>query len=255
MDLGLCGRVALVAAATSGLGLATARELAAAGADVAFCGRDEAKLEAAAEQIGAAGPGRAVPARLDVRDHAAAAAWVERTAADLGGPHVLVTNAGGPPPGPGLGFGLDAYRDAVDLCVLSHIALVQAAVPHMVEAGWGRVLMIASETMRQPTPRLALSSTVRPALAGFAKALVRELGPAGVTVNVLAPGYHLTPAVEALLGADRDADLAEIAAGVPLGRLGAPGDFGAAAAFLASERAGFITGTTLLVDGGLSQGI
>ncbi|TMR33512.1 SDR family NAD(P)-dependent oxidoreductase [Actinomadura geliboluensis] len=255
MDLGLRGRVALVAAATSGLGLATARELAAAGADVAFCGRDEARLEAARKEIDAAGPGRAVATRLDVRDHEAAAAWVGRTAADLGGPHVLVTNAGGPPAGPALGFGLDAYRDAVELCVLSHIALVQAAVPHMRDAGWGRVLMIASETMRQPTPELALSGTVRPALAGFAKALVRELGPAGITVNVLAPGYHLTPAVEALLGDDREAGLAGIAAGIPLGRLGSPADFGAAAAFLASERAGFITGTTLLVDGGLTQGI
>ncbi|WP_396448247.1 SDR family NAD(P)-dependent oxidoreductase [Actinomadura sp.] len=255
MDLGLRGRVALVAAATSGLGLATARELAAAGADVAFCGRDEARLEAAREEIDAAGPGRAVPTRLDVRDHAAAADWVRDTAGRLGGPHVLVTNAGGPPAGPALGFGLDAYRDAVELCVLSHIALVQAAVPHMRDAGWGRVLMIASETMRQPTPKLALSGTVRPALAGFAKTLVRELGPAGITVNVLAPGYHLTPAVEALVAPDRDAGLAEIAAGIPLGRLGSPADFGAAAAFLASERAGFITGTVLLVDGGLSQGI
>jgi len=255
MDLGLRGRVALVAAATSGLGLATARELAAAGADVAFCGRDEERLEAARKEIDAAGPGRAVPTRLDVRDHAATAAWVRDTAAGLGGLHVLVTNAGGPPAGPALGFGADAYRDAVELCVLSHIALVQAAVPHLRDAGWGRVLMIASETMRQPAPGLALSSTVRPALAGFAKSLVRELGPAGITVNVLAPGYHLTPAVEALAGPDRDAGLAGIAAGIPLGRLGSPADFGAAAAFLASERAGFITGTTLLVDGGLTQGI
>lgn len=255
MELGLYGRVALVAAATSGLGLATARELAAAGADVAFCGRDGARLEAAAEEIDAAGPGRAVPTRLDVLDHEGTAAWAERTAGELGGLHVVVTNAGGPPPGPALGFGLDDYRAAVELCVLSHVALVQAALPHLREAGWGRILMVASETMRQPTPRYGLSSTVRPALAGFAKTLVRELGPAGITVNVLAPGYHLTPAVEAMLGSDREADLAGLAAGIPLGRLGSPADFGAAAAFLASDRAGFITGTTLLVDGGLGQGI
>jgi 3-oxoacyl-[acyl-carrier protein] reductase len=148
-----------------------------------------------------------------------------------------------------LGRGLDEFRAAVELCVLSHIALVQAALPHMREAGHGRVLMIASETMRQPTPRYGLSSTVRPALAGFARTLVRELGPAGITVNVLAPGYHRTPAVAAM------PDLDEVAASIPLGRLGRPSDFGAVAAFLAGEQAGFITGTTLVVDGGLGQGI
>ncbi|WP_242891983.1 SDR family NAD(P)-dependent oxidoreductase [Actinomadura litoris] len=249
LDLGLEGRVAMVAAATSGLGLATARELAAAGADVAVCGRDAARLDAAAAELDAAGPGRVAATRLDVLDHDGAAAWVERTAAELGGPHVLVTNAGGPPPGPVLGFGLADYRAAVELCVLSHIALVQAALPHMRAAGWGRILMVASETMRRPTPRYGLSSTVRPALAGFAKTLVQELGPAGITVNVLAPGFHRTPALE---GAP---DLDGIAAAIPLGRLGAPADFGAAAAFLASERAGFVTGTTLVIDGGLGQAI
>ncbi|QKG26624.1 SDR family NAD(P)-dependent oxidoreductase [Actinomadura verrucosospora] len=249
MDLGLTGRVAMVAAATSGLGLAAARELAAAGADVAICGRDPDRLDRAAAEIDKAGPGRTVPTRLDVLDHDAAAAWADRTAIDLGGPHVLVTNAGGPPGGPVLGRSLDDFRAAVELSVLSHVALVQAALPHMRDAGWGRVLMIASETMRQPTPRYGLSSTVRPALAGFARTLVRELGPAGITVNVLAPGYHRTPAVASM------PDLDEVAASIPLGRLGRPSDFGAVAAFLAGEQAGFITGTTLVVDGGLGRGI
>ncbi|MWA04367.1 SDR family oxidoreductase [Actinomadura sp. LD22] len=249
MDLGLTGRVAMVAAATSGLGLATARELAAAGADVAICGRDPERLDRAAAEIDKAGPGRVVPTPLDVLDHAASTAWVDATAGGLGGPHVLVTNAGGPPAGPVLGRGLEEFRAAVELCVLSHIALVQAALPHMRAAGHGRVLMIASETMRQPTPRYGLSSTVRPALAGFARTLVRELGAAGITVNVLAPGYHRTPAVAAM------PDLDEVAASIPLGRLGSPSDFGAVAAFLAGEQAGFVTGTTLVVDGGLGQGI
>ena len=251
MDLGLSGKVALVAAATSGLGLAIARELAAEGADVAICGRDPGRLAAARTEVDKAGPGRVLAAQVDVRDHAGAAAWVERTAAELGGPHIVVTNAGGPPRGPVLGFDIAAYRDAVELCVLSHIALVHAALPHVRRAGWGRILLVASETARQPTPRYGLSSTVRPALLGFAKTLVRELGPGEITVNVLAPGYHRTPALEGLA----EADLEAIAETIPIGRLGRPEDFGAAAAFLAGDKARFITGTTLVVDGGLGQGI
>ncbi len=254
MDLGIAGRVALVSAGSSGLGLATARELAAEGAHVAICGRDPDRLAAAAREIDAAGPGRVLADQVDMRDGAAVADWVARVDAELGGLHIVVSNAGGPPPGPVTGFDLDAYRDALELCLLSHIGLVQAAVPRLCAAGWGRVLIIASETVRQPKPRYGLSNTVRPGLVGFAKSLVAELGPAGVTVNVLAPGYHRTPALESQF-ADPDAGLGEIAAGIPLGRVGAPADLAAAAVFLASERAGFITGVTLLVDGGVTQGI
>jgi 3-oxoacyl-[acyl-carrier protein] reductase len=255
MDLGLAGKVALVAAGSSGLGLAVAKELAAEGAHVAICGRDAARLARASEEVRKAGQGEVLADQLDVRDEAAAADWVARTAVRLGALHVVVTNAGGPPPGPVLEFGLAAHREALELCLLSHIGLVRAALPHLRAAGWGRILMIASETVRQPSPVYGLSSTARAGLAGFARVLVPELADSGVTVNVLAPGYHLTAGVEAQLGPDREASLAAMASGIPVRRLGRPEEFGAAAAFLASERAAFITGTTLLADGGATKGI
>jgi 3-oxoacyl-[acyl-carrier protein] reductase len=255
MDLGLAGRVALVAAGTSGLGLGTACALAAEGAHVALCGRDGERLAAAAARVDAAGPGTVLSARLDVRDEAAVAAWVDGVAAELGALHVVVTNGAGPPPGTVTSFGLGDYREALETSLLPHIGLALAALPHLRAAEWGRLLMIASETVKQPIPHYGLSNVVRVGLVGFAKSLVRELGPAGVTVNVLAPGYHRTPAVQRQLGAEPDARLAEFTADIPLGRLGEAADFGAVAAFLASAQAGFVTGEVFLVDGGSHRGI
>lgn len=255
MDLGLTDRVALVAAGSSGLGLGAARALAAEGAHVALCGRDPDRLAAAAALVSAAGPGRVVATRVDLRDEAAAAGWVDATAAEFGGLHVVVTNGAGPPPGTVTEFGLADYRAALDTTLLPHIGLALAALPHLRAAGWGRLLLIASETVKQPIPRYGLSNVVRVGLVGFAKSLVREVGAAGITVNVLAPGYHRTPAVERQLGDAPEARLAEFAAGIPLGRLGDPADFGAVAAFLAGAQAGFVTGEVLLVDGGAHRGL
>ena len=254
MDLGIAGRVAMVSGASGGLGLAIATELAAEGAHVAICGRDRDRLSGAVEVIDSAGPGQVRADRIDLRDTDAVRGWVDDVSDGLGGPHILVSNAGGPPAGPVTAFDLAAYRDALELCLLAHIGLVQAALPRLRAAGWGRILLVASETVRQPKPGYGLSNTVRPGLVGFAKSLVPEVGPDGVTVNVLAPGYHRTAALESQF-ADPGAGLAGIAAGIPVGRLGAPADLAAAAAFLASDRAGFITGTTLLVDGGVTLGI
>ncbi|WP_255955004.1 SDR family NAD(P)-dependent oxidoreductase [Streptomyces odontomachi] len=254
MDLGIAGRVALVSGASSGLGRAIATTLAAEGAHVAICGRDADRLASAADEVAAAGSGRVRADQVDVRDHDAVRDWVDAVAADLGGLHIVVTNAGGPPAGPVTAFDLPAYRAAVELSLLSHIGMVQTALPHLRAAGWGRVLLVASETIRQPRPQYGLSNTVRPGLLGFAKSLVPEVGPDGITVNVLAPGYHRTGTLEAQF-ADPDKGLAEIAATLPVRRLGTPADLAATAAFLASDRAGFITGSTVLVDGGATQGM
>lgn len=254
MDLGLAGRVAMVSGASSGLGLAVARELAAEGAHVAICARERPRLEAAAGEVDRLGPGRVLATALDLRDDVAVHAWVAEVVAGLGGIHVVVSNAGGPPGGPLADLDLAAYRAALELSLLAHVSLVTAALPHVRRAGWGRILLVASETVRQPSPRYGLSSVARLGLLGFAKALVHELGAGDITVNVLAPGYTRTPNLERQLG---EAGLATLArdTGIPLGRIARPEEFGAAAAFLASARASFITGTVQLVDGGKTAGV
>lgn len=252
MDLGLQGRVAAVAGASSGLGLAIARALAAEGADVAIAARDKERLDAARAELDAVGGGRVTATPVDVRDTPAVTRWIDATADELGALHIVVPNAGGPPGGPATAFDLDAYRDAVELNLLSQIAITQAALPHLRAAGWGRVLYVASLSVKQPIPTLALSNTARAGVAGYAKSLVADLGDAGITVNVLAPGYHATSRLEEIL--DDDARAA-ITGDIPLGRLGDPADFGAVAAFLASEQAGYITGAVIAIDGGSSRGL
>ncbi|MQA26936.1 MAG: SDR family oxidoreductase [Micromonosporaceae bacterium] len=254
MNLGISGRVALVAAATSGLGFAAARALAAEGAQVSICGRDQRRLAAARGQIAALGGGKVSASAVDVRDSAAVAAWVDATAAEFGELHIVVANSGGPAPGPVDVATPAAFRQAYEACVQPQIGLALAALPHLRAAGWGRILMIASETARQPIVGYGLSSTVRPALLGFARTLAHTIGGCGVTVNVLAPGYHRTPGLTSQFGEQSEFELRRIAAGIPVGRVGCAEDFGAVAAFLASERAGFITGTSLLVDGGAARG-
>ena len=241
MDLGLHDKVALVAGASSGLGLAIARALAAEGARVSIGARDPQRLEAALESL----PGQGHLAQpVDVRDEQGVAAWVERTAAECGALHVVVANAGGPPAGPATDFDLAAYRDAVELSLLSQIGLVQAALPHLQSAGWGRVLFVTSQFVKQPSPGLALSNTARVGVVGYAKSLVAALGAGDITVNVLAPGSHDTPRLRQLHGGEPSAE------GIPLGRVGRPEELAAVAAFLASEQASYVTGSTIAVDGG-----
>lgn len=262
MDLGLSGRVALVAAASSGLGLAVARALAAEGAHVSIAARDPNRLAAAHDEVDRAGPGRVLSTTVDVTDDVAAARWVDRTAEEFGGLHIVVTNSPGVPHGRADTFAVDDYRRAFDGSTMPHVAITLAALPYLRQARWGRILMITSEAVRQPLPGTAMSAVARLGVLGFAKGVVHTLGASGVTVNVLAPGVHQTPAFEGFVaarsaasGVDRQTALKEIAAEVPLGQIGQPADFGALAAFLASSHAGFVTGTVLLIDGGNTRGI
>ncbi len=255
MELGLANKVALVAGGSSGLGLAVAEELAKEGAHVAIGARDSARLaQAEARLKSVARGGRVLTTRVDVRDDADVRRWVEAVVAKLGALHVVVTNSGGPPAGPASTFGLDAYRSAADTVLLPPISLALAALPHLKAAGWGRLLFITSETVNRPVARFALSGFARMGIVGFAAALVQELGDAGITVNVLAPGYMRTPPVEhsASRSGDMEAGLRAMGAHIPLKRVGLPEELAAAAVFLASERASFITGTVQLVDGGAS---
>lgn len=250
MDLGLHGKVALVGGGSSGLGLGVACALAAEGAHVSIAAREPERLDQAAETLGAAGPGRVHTAALDLTDAEARRAWVAGAVEALGGLHVVVANAGGPPAGDALAFDLQGYREAVELSLLSSIGLVQEALPHLQAGGWGRVLFVTSQSIRIPMPNLALSNTARAGVLGYAKSLIHALGDAGITVNVLAPGSHRTPRLEQLAGEDVEAALREMARSIPLGRIGDPADFGAVAAFLASEQASFVTGAVVPVDGG-----
>ncbi|MFI8308378.1 SDR family NAD(P)-dependent oxidoreductase [Streptomyces sp. NPDC085927] len=255
MDLGLGGRAALVAASSSGLGLAIARILAAEGADVSVCGRDPDRLARAHAEIDACGKGRVLSTVVDLRDEDAAVAWVERTVEEFGALHIVVTNSGGVPFGPVGDFTVPEYRQAVNDNLLPHVSLSLAAAPHLIEAAWGRIVMITSESVRQPHPGSGLSSVARLGVLGLVKGLVHHFGSAGVTVNVLAPGFHRTPILDEQYGSQVEERLAEVAMEIPLGRIGRAEDLGSLVSFLASEQASFVTGSVLVADGGNTRGI
>jgi 3-oxoacyl-[acyl-carrier protein] reductase len=250
MDLGLRGKRAAVAAGSAGLGLGAAEALAAEGARVAICGRDRARVDAAAAEIG----GDAVALVADMGDVDQATGFITEAVERLGGTiDIVVANAGGPPAGTFSSTDLDGYRQALDLNLLSSIALCQAAVPAMQAQGWGRVVAITSIGVRQPPPYLMASATARAGLTAFLKVLATEVAPDGVTVNSVQPGLHDTDRVRQLHGGGTLP--AAAAAGIPVGHLGDAHDFGAVVAFLCSRQARFVTGTSLLVDGGAFPGL
>lgn len=252
MDLELAGKRAAVAAASGGLGLGAARALASEGVRVAICGRDRAKLDAAVERIVADGARSEdiVALTADVSSPEGASGFVDGATDALGALDILVTNAGGPPAGTFASTDIDAYRQALELNLLSTIAMCQAAVPAMVEAGWGRVVAVTSIGVRQPIPNLIASVTARAGATGFLKVLAGEVAPHGVTVNSVLPGIHATDRLRQLHG-DTDA----LAAGIPVGFVGDPDDFGRIVAFLCSPHARFITGAAVPVDGGAIRGL
>ena len=248
MELGLEGRVALVTGASRGIGLGIARELAVEGASVAVSSRSPERIETAAADIGA----RAFV--HDSADLSAAQDLVERIERELGPIEILVTNTGGPPAGGPLGLPHDGWEAAHRDLVLGPMALIERVAPGMRERGFGRILNVASSGVREPIATLVLSNAHRSAIVATFKTLARELAADGVTLNTLLPGRIATDRVAELFGSlDEAEELARKE--VPAGRLGTVEEMAAAAAFLCSERAGYITGVTLLVDGGLTRSL
>lgn len=263
MDLQLAGRVALVNAASRGIGRAIAEALAAEGAVLVISGRDEAAVTRAAAQISAAAGTEVVGVAADVSVPGTAERLVGTAVERFGGLDILVSNSGGPPRGHFTDFGDDAWQDAFDLLLLSVVRMVRAALPRLRDSGRGRVINIGSTSVKEPIPGLILSNSLRAGVAGLARTLADELAPDQITVNNVLPGSILTDRLRAgsaaraeQLGMPVD-DLirAEVARLVPLGRVGEPEDLAALVAYLCSAAADYVTGQTIAVDGGLLRSI
>lgn len=253
MDLGIRGRRALVCAASKGLGRGSAEALAAAGVELVINARGAAALEEAAAAIAARHGVKVTAVAADITDPEGRAA-VLRAAGEV---DILVTNAGGPPPGLWSDWTRDDFIRAIDANMLTPIALMQALLPGMMARGWGRVVNITSQAVKSPIPQLGLSNTARTGLTGFVAGTSRQVAARGVTINNLLPGIHATDRADVLDGAVARAEnisleeaRARRAATIPVGRYGTIEEFGAACAFLCSVHAGFIVGQNISLDGG-----
>lgn len=256
MDLGLSGKRGIVCAASRGLGRGCAEALGAAGVEVTIMARGAEALEAAAAEIRAAHGATVTPVTGDVTTEAGRAALL----AACPEPDILVTNAGGPPPGLWSDWSRDDFIRALDANMLTPIALMQAVLPEMMARGWGRIVNITSQSVKAPIPALGLSNAARTGLTGFVAGTSRQVAARGVTINNLLPGIHATDRATAL-----DAGVAEAEglsmteaktrreATIPARRYGTPAEFGAACAFLCSVHAGFIVGQNILLDGGATN--
>jgi len=262
MDLGLQGKVAMVTAASRGLGRAVAAELAREGARLVICARQEGPLEAAAQAIREATGADVVAVPADVTDPAGVERVVEAARARFGHIDILVTNAGGPPPGRFLELAPADWEAAVQLTLMSVVRLCYAVVPTMRAQRSGSIVAMTSVSVKQPLPNLILSNSLRMAVVGLVKTLSDELAPDGIRVNAVCPGWTRTERVVQLLqdraarnGTTVDAEEAKITAAIPLGRMATPEEVARAVTFLASPAASYITGISLLVDGGLYRGV
>jgi 3-oxoacyl-[acyl-carrier protein] reductase len=252
MELGLSGRVALVGGSSSGLGRAVARELAAEGARVVLSARGQERLEEARSAIESETGAEvaAVPADLSTAEGIEAVmAGTERA---FGQVDILVTNTGGPPAGSFVTHDLETWRAAERLLLESVVELARRVLPGMKERRWGRIITITSIAVKQPVHNLVLSNSLRAAVTGLARTLANEVAPLGITVNNVMPGYTRTQRLEELAGASDEGDEAfeHWIREIPMGRIGQPRELAALVAFLASERASYITGTSVPVDGG-----
>src|SRR6266550_4638999 len=257
MDLGLKGKIALVAAASRGLGRAVAEELAAEGAALVLCSRNADTINQTASEIATATGADILALPCDVSKAEEVAALVQAGLERFGRIDILVTNGGGPPAGPFESFNSEAWEAATRLTLFSAIELARQVLPGMKERGWGRILNITSIAVKQPVDNLILSNSLRAGVTGFARTLANEVAAAGITVNNIMPGYTRTERVEELavmMAEKQGISSAEFKAKweqeIPMKRLGEPREFAALAAFLVSERASYITGTSIQVGGG-----
>jgi 3-oxoacyl-[acyl-carrier protein] reductase len=257
MDFGLTGKVAIVAAASSGLGKATAFELAAEGARVAINARNEAQLRSTADEIHSVTGAEILAVAGDVTSEDSVRRLVSETLSRFGRVDIVVANAGGPPAGFFNDFNAQHYREAVELNLISTINLCRETVPHMREHRWGRIVAITSIAAKQPVDNLILSNTARAGVLGFMKSLSQQIAADGITVNTVCPGYHLTERLKSLSlsvaqkeGVCVEDIYARWDASTPMKRIGEPREFAAVVAFLCSERASYLTGTVIQVDGG-----
>ena len=262
MELGLNGKRALVTASSRGIGKACALELAREGADVVICARGTDALVATRDAIAGETGRKAVAVTTELSFGTQIEELIERTRSELGGLDILVTNAGGPPSGQFMDFDDEAWMKAVSLNLMSVVRLNRAAVPMMREAGGGAIVNLTSISVKEPIKGLVLSNSIRAGVVGLSKTLANELGPDGIRINVVCPGYTATDRMTELMTARAEREeksYDEIAAGfyasVPLGTFGKPADIARMVAFLASDAANYITGVTVQVDGGAVRGL
>ena len=262
MDTGLKNRIAIVAASSQGIGRATAEALAAEGCRVAMCARNPQTLQAAAEGIGKQCGTQMFAQALDVTDAEAVHRFVEAVASKFGGVDICVTNAGGPPAKGFLAASVEEWQKAVDANFLSTVYFAREVIPHMQRKHWGRIITITSITTKQPVPDLVLSNAVRAAVVGLVKSLANEFGKDGILVNNVGPGYTATDRLKELAktrsaatGMSEQEIFEGWSADAPLKRLGEPREVADTIVWLASERASYVTGQTVLVDGGLYKGL
>jgi 3-oxoacyl-[acyl-carrier protein] reductase len=262
MEMGLKNRVAIVAASSQGLGRATAEAFAAEGCRLAICARNQQALNAVAEKIRGEYKAEVLAEPFDVTDAGAVRDFVNAVVQKFGGIDICVTNAGGPPAKGFLATTIDEWKRAVDLNFMSAVYFTHAVIPHMQKKRWGRIITITSITTKQPVADLVYSNAVRAAVVGLVKSLANEFGKDGILVNNVGPGYTATDRLKELahsrsvVSGKTEKEIFEgWSADAPLKRLGDPRELADAIVWLASERASYITGQTILVDGGLYKGL
>lgn len=262
MDLGIKGRIALVTASSKGLGHAVAHALASEGCHVCVSSRSAEATEQAARTISRATGAEVVGIPCDVTRRADCELLVDQVVQRWGRADILINNSGGPAPGSFDAADENTWQAAVDSTLMNVVRMSRLCIPHMKKNRWGRIITITSTSAVQPIDNLMLSNALRGAVHGLSKTLATELAPHGILVNCVMPGMHATDRLRHLAdarakvsGLSSDQEYAKLSLAIPLGRLGEPAELAAAVAFLASERASFITGTSLLVDGGATRGL
>lgn len=265
MDLGLQGKVALVAASSRGLGRACAFGFAREGCDVVVSSRSAESLARTAQEIRGETDARVLDVPADMGNPDDIQRLVQRTVEEYGGLDIVVANAGGPPPGKLADFDDDAYLSALNINLMGSIRLIRAAIPHLEQRGGGGIITITSAGVKQPIDNLILSNTARPGVVGFVRSLATELGPKNIRVNNVGPGATNTDRIRETTeraiaraeaeGRTREDAMRDMARNIPLGRIGEPEEFANVVVFLASPAASYVTGATVVVDGGRTQTI